>query len=217
MVEGFAILNSDINGNIIGGADYKSVARSIKEKIRKLENKPVLTAKEMGDRARAARAASLQEEEQATSKNTYSIAPTESATPHTSESLAGSLSPEMKKLVASGKAVIHDTQETLPGENHPANVQGMTTADGVTHYVANKLTPETIQNVALHEMGGHVGMEKMVGPKVWENIKNQAMTNQGKAFDAARAAIPKDTPAHLHAEEALAYLCLLYTSPSPRD
>ena len=55
-------------------------------------------------------------------------------------------------------------------------------------------------------MGVHVGMEKMVGPKVWENIKNQAMTNQGKAFDAARAAIPKDTPAHLHAEEALAYL-----------
>jgi len=136
----------------------------------------------------------------------YSAAPSSSTTGFTAEKLKRTLTPEMRRLVESGKAVIHDTQETLPGENHPANVQGMTTADGVTHYVANKLTPETIQNVALHEMGVHVGMEKMVGPKVWENIKNQAMTNQGKAFDAARAAIPKDTPAHLHAEEALAYL-----------
>lgn len=136
----------------------------------------------------------------------YSVAPFNATTGNTVESLSKTLSPEMKKLVASGKAVIHDTQETLPGKNHPANVQGMTTADGVTHYVANKLTPDSMQNVALHEVGVHAGMEKMLGAKVWEDVKNQAMTNQGKEFDAARAAIPKDTPAHLHAEEALAYL-----------
>ena len=136
----------------------------------------------------------------------YSTSSTDNITPHTAESLSKSLSPEMKALVQSGKAVIHDSAATLPGENHPANVQGMTTEDGVTHYVANKLTPKTLQDVALHEMGVHIGMEKMVGAKVWENLKHQAMTIIGKEFDTARAAIPKDTPKHLHAEEALAYL-----------
>ena len=136
----------------------------------------------------------------------YSVAPTEKSTPYTAELLKKSLTPEMQRLVASGKAVLHDTQATLPGTNHPANVQGMTTAEGVTHYVANKLNPTTIQNVALHEVGVHAGLKNMIGDKVWEDVKNQAMTNQGPEFDAARASIPKDTPAHLHAEEALAYL-----------
>jgi GNAT superfamily N-acetyltransferase len=137
---------------------------------------------------------------------THVIAPSRATTRYTAEQLSQTLSPEMRRLVESGKAVLHDTQATLPGENHPANVQGMTTADGVTHYVANKLTPESMQNVALHEVGVHAGMEKMLGAKVWEDVKNQAMTNQGKEFDAARAAVPKNTPANLRAEEALAYL-----------
>ena len=138
-----------------------------------------------------------------------SVAPTDVTTGNTAASLERNLSPEMKRLVASGKAVIHDTVEDLnkavPG-THPANVQGLTTKEGVTHYVANKLRPSTIQNVALHEVGVHAGMRKMLGDKLWAYVKDQAMTNQGKEFDAARAAIPEGTPEHLHAEEALAYL-----------
>ena len=136
----------------------------------------------------------------------YSAASSRATTRYTAEQLSQTLSPEMRKLVSSGKAVLHDTQATLPGENHPANVQGMTTADGVTHYVANKLTPESMQNVALHEVGVHAGMEKMLGAKMWDDVKKQAMNNQGKEFDAARAAVPKNTPANLRAEETLAYL-----------
>ena len=138
-------------------------------------------------------------------KPSYSVGET-NTTGYTAEKLKRTLTPEMRRLVETGKAVLHDTQATLPGENHPMNVQGMTTADGVTHYVANKLNPTTIQNVALHEVGVHAGMEKMLGAKVWEDVKNQAMTNQGKEFDAARAAVPKGTPANLRAEETLAYL-----------
>jgi hypothetical protein len=136
----------------------------------------------------------------------YSTAPTEATTGHTTASLSRTLSPEMKQLVASGKAVLHDTQDTLPGKNHPANVKGMTTAEGVTHYVANKLTPSTIESVALHEVGVHAGMEKMLGKTLWEDVKNQALNGQGKEFDRARAAVPKGTPDHLRAEETLAYL-----------
>ncbi|MCJ7808033.1 MAG: hypothetical protein MUP73_04900, partial [Dehalococcoidia bacterium] len=113
---------------------------------------------------------------------------------------------EMKRLVASGKAVIHDTADTLPKGKHPENVQGLTTADGVTHYVADRLTPESLENVALHEVGVHVGMEKLVGPEVYADITRQALNNVGAAFDAARAAIPKGTPTHLRHHEALAYL-----------
>jgi len=136
----------------------------------------------------------------------YSTAPTGTTTGQTAESLSRALSPEMKQLVASGKAVLHDTVATLPGTGHPANVKGMTTAEGVTHYVANKLTPSTIESVALHEVGVHAGMEKMLGKTLWEDVKNQALNGQGKEFDRARAAVPKGTPDHLRAEETLAYL-----------
>jgi hypothetical protein len=82
----------------------------------------------------------------------------------------------------------------------------MTTAEGVTHYVANKLTPSTMESVALHEVGVHAGMEKMLGKELWEDVKNQALNGQGKEFDRARAAVPASTPTHLKAEETLAYL-----------
>jgi hypothetical protein len=139
----------------------------------------------------------------------FSVAPTDVTTGNTAASLERNLSPEMKRLVASGKAVIHDTVEDLnkavPG-THPANVQGLTTKEGVTHYVANKLTPETLHKVALHETGVHAGMRKMLGDKLWAYVKNQAMTNQSPAFVKARASVPEGTPDHLIAEETLAYL-----------
>ena len=139
----------------------------------------------------------------------FSVASTDVTTGHTAASLERNLFPEMKRLVASGKAVIHDTVEDLnkavPG-THPANVQGLTTKEGVTHYVANKLTPETLHKVALHETGVHAGMRKMLGDKLWAYVKNQAMTNQSPAFVKARASVPEGTPDHLIAEETLAYL-----------
>jgi hypothetical protein len=138
-----------------------------------------------------------------------SVAPTSATTGHTAASISKSLSPEMKALVASGKAVIHDTAEGLnkvvPG-NHPANVQGLTTKEGVTHYVANKLTPHTLQGVALHKAGVHAGLRKLVGEKVWADITDQAANNPHPTHEAARKAVPKNTPDHLKAEEALAYL-----------
>jgi hypothetical protein len=136
----------------------------------------------------------------------FSVSDKAEPTGHTAESLTKTLSPEMKRLVASGKAVIHDTAETLPEGKHPENVQGLTTPEGVAHFVADKLTPESIQNVALHEVGTHVGMENLVGSEVYKDITHQALNNEGPAFDKARASIPKDTPAHLRAHEALAYL-----------
>ena len=136
----------------------------------------------------------------------YSASPSSETTGHTAASLRRTMSPEMKTLEASGKVVLHDTQDTLPGENHPANVKGMTTAEGITHYVANKLTPSTMESVALHEVGVHAGMENMLGKELWEDVKNQALNNEGAAFDKARASVPKGTPAHLRAEETLAYL-----------
>jgi hypothetical protein len=239
VVDSYTILNSDITGKIIGGADFKSVARSLKEQIRKLENKPPRvprppraageerapiedrwepgkpTIKPTKSNAEFERETLedikdedyLSEQGDDFSGHDYqSVAPTSELTGHTAASLSKTLSPEMKRLVASGKAVMHDTAETLPEGKHPANVQGLTTAEGVTHYVANKLTPETLENVALHEVGTHVGMENLVGAKVYKDIAHQALNNVGEVFDKARASIPKDTPTHLRHHEALAYL-----------
>ena len=116
------------------------------------------------------------------------------------------LTPEMKRLVASGKLTLHDTRDTLPDQTLPENVQGYTSPAGEVHLVANKLTPETLPRVALLEMGVHVGMRGMVGEKVWGDLTSQALTTKGDAFDRARQSVPENTPEHLKGEKTLAYL-----------
>jgi hypothetical protein len=155
--------------------------------------------KELSDKIRALR----------TEKKTLprlSVAPEGVNTNHTVESLQPHLTPEMKRLVESGKLTLHDSMDTLPGEGHPENVQGLTTPQGEVHLVANKLTPETLPKVAMHEVGVHVGMRGMVGDKVWGDLTSQALTTKGEVFDRARQAVPANTPAHLKGEETLAYL-----------
>jgi hypothetical protein len=135
-----------------------------------------------------------------------SVSTSDALTEHNVESLQPHLTPEMKRLVASGKLTLHDSMDTLPGEGHPENVQGLTTPQGEVHLVANKLTPETLPRVAMHEMGVHVGMRGMVGDKVWGDLTSQALTTKGEAFARARQAVPENTPEHLKGEETLAYL-----------
>ena len=133
--------------------------------------------------------------------------PTEYDTGHTVESLKEHMTPEMRKMVDSGGAVIHDTHETLPTDvTLPKTVKGLVTPEGVAHFVASKLTPENLHGVFLHEVGVHAGMAKMLGSKVWENIKSQALTQAGKPFEEARKAVPSDIPDHLKSEETIAYL-----------
>jgi hypothetical protein len=149
--------------------------------------------------------AKLQETGKAFQPESFALS-TEPETQHTAKSLERHLPKELKAMIASGKAVFHDTQATLPGENHPPNVKGMVDAAGVSHFIANRLTPNTIESVMLHEAGVHAGMAKLVGPKLWEQYKAEAMNSQDPAFIAAREAVPKSTPSHLIPEEALAHL-----------
>lgn len=133
--------------------------------------------------------------------------PSENDTGHTVESLKEHMTPEMRKMVDSGKAVLHDTHETLPSDViSPETVKGLVTPEGVAHFVASKLTPENLHGVFLHEVGVHAGMAKMLGTKVWENVKSQVLTQAGKPFEEARKAVPSDTPDHLKAEEIVAHL-----------
>ena len=135
-----------------------------------------------------------------------SIATSDENTAHTIETLTPYFTPQMRALVKSGKLTLHDSLDTFPGENHPEGVQGLTTPQGEVHLLANKLTPESMPRVALHEMGVHVGMKGMVGDKVWGDLTSQALTTKGDAFEAARRSVPEDTPEHLKGEETLAYL-----------
>ena len=135
-----------------------------------------------------------------------SVSTSDTLTEHNIESLQPHLTPEMKHLVDNGKLTLHDTRDTLPDQTLPENVQGYTSPEGEVHLVANKLTPETLPKVAMHEMGVHVGMRGMVGDKVWGDLTSQALTTKGEAFDRARQAVPENTPAHLKGEETLAYL-----------
>jgi hypothetical protein len=146
------------------------------------------------------------ETEQEVPEPISSVATSDAITEHNVESLQPHLTPEMKRLVESGKLTLHDTRDTLPDQTLPENVQGYTSPAGEVHLVANKLTPETLPRVAMHEMGVHVGMRGMVGDKVWGDLTSQALTTKGDAFDRARQAVPENTPEHLKGEETLAYL-----------
>jgi hypothetical protein len=146
------------------------------------------------------------ETEQEVPEPILSVATSDAITEHNVESLQPHFTPEMKRLIESGKLTLHDTRDTLPGEDHPENVQGLTTPQGEVHLVASKLTPESLPKVAMHEMGVHVGMRGMVGDKVWSDLTSQALTTKGEAFDRARESVPENTPEHLKGEETLAYL-----------
>lgn len=95
-----------------------------------------------------------------------------------------------------------------------------TTADGLIKAVTFKdkgivaynknvtLTAREKHALALHEIGVHYGLERMVGKERFQEILAQLRSMRGKSknVDTAYASVPKDTKESLVDEEALAYL-----------
>lgn len=88
--------------------------------------------------------------------------------------IRGKDGPLIQKLIISGRVVLHDTADALPGEA-PENVQGMTAPDGIIHLVAGNLTPETARAVLLHE-AFHAGAEALTGTRGWKSLMERVQT-----------------------------------------
>ena len=112
-------------------------------------------------------------------------------------------------LMDAGRVQIVGTTKDIPGGPHPADVKAATAPDGTVYVVAENVSETEARGLLLHEVGVHVGMERMLGSEVFNDVLTQLDTAiaAGESWaQAARAAVPADTlPMHVR-EEQLAYL-----------
>lgn len=112
-------------------------------------------------------------------------------------------------MLDSGRIKIVATVDDIPGGPHPGDVQAATSPTGEVYVVARNVAPAEIHGLVLHEVGVHVGMEKMLGPELFDSVLREiddAITRGEDWAEMARASVPEETPAHLVREEQLAYL-----------
>jgi len=112
-------------------------------------------------------------------------------------------------MLARGQIQTVATPADIPGGPHPGDVKAATAPDGRVYVVAENVSPAEARGILLHEVGVHVGMRDMLGPEVFDSVLADldAAIIGGEAWaQAARAAVPADTPAGLVREEQLAYL-----------
>jgi hypothetical protein len=123
--------------------------------------------------------------------------------------LAESFGGDTVRLLETGAIQIVGTPADIPGGPHPADVKAATAPDGTVYMVAQNLSMTEARGMVLHEVGVHVGMERMLGADVFQSVLSEldgAIARGESWAKAARTAVPADTPAGLVREEQLAYL-----------
>jgi hypothetical protein len=123
--------------------------------------------------------------------------------------LASTFGTDTQALIDAGQLQIVSKVADLPGGPHPADVKAMTAPDGRVFVVAENVSPAEMRGIVLHEVGVHVGMERMLGADVFQSVLKDldAATMRGETWaQAARDSVPTDTPRSLVREEQLAYL-----------
>lgn len=112
-------------------------------------------------------------------------------------------------LMDAGRVQIVATPADIPGGPHPGDVKAATAPDGTVYVVAENVSELEARGILLHEVGVHVGMERMLGSDVFGSVLTElddAIARGESWAQAARAAVPADTlPMHVR-EEQLAYL-----------
>ena len=125
------------------------------------------------------------------------------------EMLTASFGRDTQTLIDAGQLQVVNKVGDLPGGPHPADVKAMTAPDGRVFVVAENVSPAEMRGIVLHEVGVHVGMERMLGADMFQSVLKDldAATMRGEAWaQAARDSVPEDTPRSLVREEQLAYL-----------
>lgn len=125
------------------------------------------------------------------------------------EALRLSFGKSTEALLDAGMVRLVGTPADIPGGPHPADVKGATAPDGTVYIVAQNVSEVEAKGMLLHEVGVHVGMERMLGPDVFQSVLRElddAVARGEEWAQAARSRVPADTPAGLVREEQLAYL-----------
>jgi hypothetical protein len=130
------------------------------------------------------------------------------------EKLKDAFGNSTKALLDAGKVKIVATIADIPGGPHPADIKAVTINRGQVYIVAENVSSREARGLVLHEVGVHAGMRNMIGHKLFDSVLKQlddAVISGAAWAQAARAAVPADTPAHMVREEQLAYL--VHNSP----
>ncbi|MDP2073340.1 hypothetical protein [Hydrogenophaga sp.] len=125
------------------------------------------------------------------------------------DSLRAAFGSSTAAMLARGQIQVVATPADIPGGPHPGDVKAATVPDGRVYVVAENVSPAEARGILLHEVGVHVGMRDMLGPEVFDSVLadlDAAIIGGEVWAQAARAAVPADTPAGLVREEQLAYL-----------
>jgi CTP:molybdopterin cytidylyltransferase MocA len=125
------------------------------------------------------------------------------------EALRQSFGRSTDAIIEAGNVKIVATPDDIPGGPHPGDVKAATAPDGTVYVVASNVSELEARGIMVHEVGVHVGMEKMLGRDVFQSVLKELDDAIGRGEEwaqAARGRVPADTPAGLVREEQLAYL-----------
>ena len=125
------------------------------------------------------------------------------------ESLRQSFGNSTATLLQVGRIKVVQSTADLPGGPHPTDVRGMTTPEGEVFVVAENVSPAEVRGLLLHEVGEHVGMQELLGPKTYQDVLRQVANGIARgetAFMEAAARVPSDTRLGDVSSEQLAYL-----------
>jgi hypothetical protein len=117
---------------------------------------------------------------------------------------------DFDRLEASGSLRFENRPEDLdPALAGDKTISAVVTPDEGVVIFRERVTPELMKRVLMHEQGAHVGLPAMMGKKGYNKILDSLskMSQRGdKDLTSAKARVPADTPpAHYH-DELLAYL-----------
>ena len=125
------------------------------------------------------------------------------------EAIRLSFGKSTEALLNAGRIKVVNTVDEIPGGPHPRDVHGATDRLGNVYIVAENATEADIKGLVLHEVGVHAGMEKMLGPKLFDEILTElddAILRGEEWALRAKSYVPEKTPADMVREEQLAYL-----------
>lgn len=115
---------------------------------------------------------------------------------------------DANRLLKAGRTEIVQSVADLPGGPHPADVGGMFWR-GKSYIVADNTNLTQLRGRALHEIGVHAGMRKMLGAEMYADVlaRLEAKVETDPMFKHARELAEKNAnkPEHVP-EETLAYL-----------
>lgn len=131
------------------------------------------------------------------------------------QAIADSFGKSTKALLDSGQIVIVNKVSDLPKGRlpHAADTKGATAPDGTVYMVAENISQGEVKGLVLHEVGVHVGMERMLGAEVFNDVLKQldSAIMRGESWaQTARDAVPSETRPQDVREEQLAYLVQNY-------